>query len=375
MDSNLPERWLNPCTARVKLHKRFGTAVVVLPDGLKIDVATARTEYYDYPTALPTVEQSSIKKDLYRRDFTINTLAICLNARVFGELRDFYGGQRDLKERTIRVLHSLSFIEDPTRVFRAIRFELRFGFHLSKETVALIKGAAKMDLFHRLSGHRLLEELRLLCSESQPHSALHRLADLDLLRFIHSKLIWSSRLDQLLRGVEEALHWYRLLYLDRKMEAWLLYMIALLEVLPDHAVGEVMKRYPFSESEADRIKTARFEIGRISRLLSRQPAPRPADTYHALEGLPDEALLYLMAKSKSDSIKRQVSVFFTSYRHVQHSVTGDDLKAMGLKPGPQYKRILSRLLDARLNGEIKTEAEERELARRFVSMEKGVQSN
>ncbi|MGH7207545.1 MAG: hypothetical protein ACREI2_15205, partial [Nitrospiraceae bacterium] len=107
--------------AELKIHDRFGTAVIVFPDGFKLDVATARTEYYEYPAALPTVERSSIRKDLYRRDFTINTLAIRLNASHFGELIDFYGGQRDLKEKTIRVLHSLSFVEDPTRVFRAVR--------------------------------------------------------------------------------------------------------------------------------------------------------------------------------------------------------------------------------------------------------------
>jgi tRNA nucleotidyltransferase (CCA-adding enzyme) len=115
--------------ARVKAHERFGTAIVLLPDGFKLDVATARTEYYEYPTALPTVEQGSIKKDLYRRDFTINALAVRLNGKGFGDVLDFYGGQRDLNDKVVRVLHGLSFVEDPTRVFRAIRFETRFGFH------------------------------------------------------------------------------------------------------------------------------------------------------------------------------------------------------------------------------------------------------
>ncbi|MDZ4383153.1 MAG: CBS domain-containing protein, partial [Thermodesulfovibrionia bacterium] len=120
--------------AKVKTHQRFGTAVVIT-DTLKFDVATARTEYYESPGALPKVEMSSIKKDLYRRDFTINTLAIKLNPENFGQLIDFFGGQRDLKEKTIKILHNLSFIEDPTRAFRAIRFSERFGFKLSKHTI------------------------------------------------------------------------------------------------------------------------------------------------------------------------------------------------------------------------------------------------
>ena len=162
--------------AKVKVHERFGTAILMLADGFKLDVATARTEYYEYPTALPTVEQRSIKKDLYRRDFTINALAVRLNGKGFGDVLDFYGGQRDLNDKVIRVLHGLSFVEDPTRVFRAIRFESRFGFHLGKDTTALIAGAVKMNLFQRLSGHRLLEELKLLFGEREPKQAIKRLA-------------------------------------------------------------------------------------------------------------------------------------------------------------------------------------------------------
>lgn len=352
--------------ARVKVHERFGTAIVLLPDGFKLDIATARTEYYEFPTALPTVEQSSIKKDLYRRDFTINTLAVRLNSRRFGELIDFYGGQRDLKEGTIRVLHSLSLIEDPTRVFRAIRFEHRFGFSLGKETLALIKGAVKMELFQRLSGHRLIEELRLLFSERRPRAAVARLGELGLLRFIHPKLVWSSKLDGLLQGVEEAMDWYKLLFLDRKMEPWLPYLMALMEVLPDRAVIEVLKRFPFSETESERVKAARFKIKTAVRLLGKRPAPRPAETFRVLSGWTDEPLVYLMGMSKSETIKRQVSAFLTSYRQVSLSLSGTDLKAMGLKPGPQYKRILSKLLDARLNGEITSDIEEREMAVRLA---------
>ncbi len=351
---------------RVKAHERFGTAVVIWPDGFKVDVATARTEYYEYPTALPTVERSSIKKDLYRRDFTINTLAIRLNSRFFGQLIDFYGGQRDLKEKTIRVLHGLSFVEDPTRVFRAIRFELRFGFHVGKETLALIKGAVKMDLFHRLSGHRLLDELKLLFSEREPRRAVSRMAELDLLRFIHPKLVWSPRLEELLVGVEEALDWYRLLYLDRPMHSWLVCMMALLDVLPGRAVLDLLKRFPFTEQEAEKLKAARFALRGLLRRLAKQPPPRPAETLRLLTGLADETLIYIMAKDTSESVKRQISAYLTTYRHVKPLLTGRDLQAMGLKPGPLYRKILDALLDARLNGEVNTEAEERELAKRLA---------
>jgi len=356
--------------ARVTTHERFGTAVIVLPDGFKLDVATARTEYYEYPTALPTVEQSSIKKDLYRRDFTINALAVRLNAKGFAEVLDFYGGQRDLNDKVVRVLHGLSFIEDPTRVFRAVRFEVRFGFHLGRDTLALIGGAVKMNVFQRLSGHRLLEELRLLLSEREPKRAIARLDELDLLPCLHPKLQWSARLETLLNAIEEAVDWYRLLFLDRKTEVWLIYLMGLLEMLPERAVADVLKRLPFSEQETVKIKAGRGSHAVIRRLAKRPP-PKPADVYRLLCKLPDEALLMLMAKSKSESVKRQVSAFFTTAQHVKPMLTGSDLKAMGLKPGPQFKLILDRLLDARLNGEIKTESDERALVNRIATLETG----
>jgi tRNA nucleotidyltransferase (CCA-adding enzyme) len=352
--------------ARVKVHERFGTAILMLPDGFKLDVATARTEYYEYPTALPTVEQGSIKKDLYRRDFTINALAVRLNGKGFGEVLDFYGGQRDLNEKVIRVLHGLSFVEDPTRVFRAIRFEVRYGFHLGRDTTALIEGAVKMNLFQRLSGHRLFEELKLIFSEREPKRAVRRLADLSLLKFIHPKLAWSSRLETLLNGVDQAVDWYRLSYLDRKIDVWLVYLMALLEVLPERAVTEMLKRFPFSEPESTMLKMARVGCHTVLRRLVSQRPLKPAEVYHLLSGLSDETLLFLMAKSKGEIVKRQVSAFLTTYQHVKPILTGADLKAMGLKPGPRFKQILDRLLDAKLNGEVKTETEERQLIHRLI---------
>ncbi len=351
---------------RVTVHERFGTAMVLFPDGFKLDVATARTEYYEYPTALPTVEQSSIKKDLYRRDFTINTLAVRLNPLVFGQLLDFYGGQRDLKERIIRVLHSLSFVEDPTRVFRAIRFELRFGFRLGKETLALIKGAVKMELFHRLSGQRLLDELRCVFSERTPRHAVRRLADLDLLRFIHPKLVWSNRLDRRLIEVEEALDWYRLSCLDRALSRWLVYAMALAEVLPEPAVQDLLARFPVAERERRAITAARFTTRHVCRQLSRRSPLRPSETVRLLAGLSDEVLVFLLAKNASESAKRQIVAYLTTYRTIKPALTGTELKTLGVPAGPQYSKILTRLTQARLDGEVTSETEERELVKQIV---------
>jgi len=153
---------------RVTSHRKFGTAVLTLPDGFKLDVATARTEYYEYPAALPTVEHSSIRMDLYRRDFTINTLAVCLNPGRYGDLLDFFGGQRDLRDKTLRIIHNLSFVEDPTRILRAARFEVRLGFRLSRHAEQLTANAVQMGLLEKLAGVRLSTELQLILQEARP---------------------------------------------------------------------------------------------------------------------------------------------------------------------------------------------------------------
>lgn len=348
--------------ARVKVHERFGTATVTFPDGFKLDVATARTEYYEFPTALPTVEQSSIKKDLYRRDFTINTLAIRLNSHRFGELVDFYGGQRDLNEKCIRVLHSLSFIEDPTRVFRAIRFEQRLSFRLGKETVTLVKGAVKMDLFQRLSKARLLDELILLFSEKEPRKSLARMAELDLLKFIHPQLKWSPSLARLLKSIEESLKWHALLYLDRPIEPWVLYFMGLMETLPAKEAHGTLTRLRIPLRQAKKIHWIGRGSTTLLRRLNQKPDAKPSDTYRLLCELPDEVLVFLMAKTKSEIGKRKISAFLTHYLNVKPLLNGQDLKAMGLKPSPLFKQILDKLLDARLNGEVDTKEEERNLA-------------
>ncbi|HYL79904.1 MAG TPA: CBS domain-containing protein, partial [Candidatus Acidoferrum sp.] len=213
---------------KVTSHRRFGTAVVGLADGFKIDVATARTEYYEYPAALPTVEHSSIKMDLYRRDFTINTLAVCLNADRYGELLDFFAGQQDLREKALRIIHNLSFVEDPTRILRAVRFEVRFDFHLSRHAEQLIANAVQMGLLAKLSGARLYTELQLILQEARPLAILERLQELGVLTAIHPHLGVDATTARRFRRVGEVLTWYGLLYQGEQPTPWIVYLLTLL---------------------------------------------------------------------------------------------------------------------------------------------------
>jgi tRNA nucleotidyltransferase (CCA-adding enzyme) len=352
---------------RMKTHQKFGTAVVVLPKGLKLDIATARLEYYESPAAMPTVELSSIKKDLYRRDFTINTLAVRLNRKRFGELIDFFGGLRDVKEKTIRILHNLSFVEDPTRVFRAIRFEQRFDFQISKHTLNLIKTSVNMKLFNRLSGERIYAELMLMFSEAEPLKALKRMAGLDLLKFIHPGLKFTTDVERLCIGIGETLTWFRFLYLDIIVERWFLYFLGLLDKLKDEATEETLARLAAPRKVRDRVRTARARYRDVLYEFYRAPDLTPSRVYDLLRPLEIEAVLLMMAKAKQEAAKKYVSLYLTRLRNVKVTLSGDDLKTMGIPPGPRYKRILSRLLDAKLDRKVKNREEEIEFVKKMSS--------
>lgn len=352
---------------RMKSHLKFGTAVVVLPSGIKLDIATARLEYYESPAALPTVELSSIKKDLYRRDFTINTLAVRLNRTRFGELIDFFGGVRDIKERTIRILHNLSFVEDPTRVFRAIRFEQRFDFRISKHTMNLIRTAVKLELFHKLAGERIYGELVLMFGETDPLKVIRRMSELELLQFIHPALKYTDEIERLFKSVNETLTWYRLLYLDLAFERWLVYFLALLDKLKDQAVDEALERLSVPERIRDRIRRSRRCSREILYEFYRAPKLRASRIYDILRPIDIETLLFMMAKAKREGTKKYISQYLTRLMAVRVDLTGEDLKALGLPPGPRYREILLQLLHARLDGIVKDRDDEIDFVKKLAT--------
>jgi tRNA nucleotidyltransferase (CCA-adding enzyme) len=347
--------------ARVRSHQRFGTAVVIT-DFLKFDVATARTEYYETPAALPRVEMSSIKKDLYRRDFTINTMAIRLNPDGFGKLIDFFGGQRDIKEKTIRVLHNLSFIEDPTRAFRAIRFSERFGFKLSKHTTNLIKTAVRINLFDKLSGTRLYDELSLLFMETEPVKALKKLSELDLLKFIHPNIKITKGLEETFRAIEETISWFKLQFFEEEVNRAHLFLMALLDELKKQDRNRVLQRLFVPPGARDEMLNGIEQSKKALSELRGEPDNRRI--YYTLRPLSIQTILYTMAKARDERQKKAISIYLTTLRDISPSLTGDDLKKMGYKPGPLFKKILTALLEARLDGKIKNREEEIEFVRR-----------
>ena len=352
--------------ARIHAHEKFGTAVIIFPDGFKIDVASARLEYYQFPAALPVVEMSSIKLDLFRRDFTVNTLAIHLNPQRFGTLIDFFSGQKDIKEKVIRVLHNLSFVEDPTRVFRAIRFEQRFGFSIGKVTSGLIENAVKMGFFERLSGRRVFSELRQILEEENPTPAMIRLQEYRLLGAIHPRMAMDKEKIDLFNAVKKVLSWHDLLFLQEPYLGWAVYFLALLRNHDEKTCREICQRLEMSPKQRHLFIEERLAADGCLRRLERRPAPSNSALYGYLNPFGVELILYMMAATPREGVKRLISNYFTQLRYIKPFIRGKDLLKMGLTPGPIFKEILQAVLEARLNGKLKTKADELQFARAYI---------
>jgi len=359
---------------KVRSHKRFRTAVLIFPDGFKIDVATARLEYYESPGALPTVEQSSLKLDIYRRDFIINTLAVGLNPGGFGTLIDFFGGQRDIKEKKIRVLHNLSFIEDPTRAFRAVRFSVKFGFTIEPHTRNLIKKAVSLGVFSHLSGPRILEELRSILEEDTALKAIKGLKALNLLPLIHPGITLDSAREAFFERAREAIGWHRLLYTGEGAEGWLILFLVLTDCLGEAELHEVVKRLSITGRKTVETINSRGLFLKTLKGLSRRCPLKNSDLYRMLHPLPIEGILYIMSRTGEEEVRKGLSTYITRLRGLSTDLGGADLKAMGLKQGPEIGRVLANLLARRLDGKITSREEEVSFVRRYLKRRKRVEA-
>lgn len=368
---------------RVTSHSRFGTAkwhiaeirASLLKNTLRLDNAdlsdlpeyldfiSARTEFYDYPTALPTVERSSIKLDLHRRDFTINTLALRLDGRHYGDLYDYWGGYADLQRGLIRVLHSLSFVDDPTRMLRAVRFEQRFGFQIEDRTLQLMHEAR--DLLRQVSGDRLRHELELILAEEDPLPALQRLEELQLLESIHPDLHWNPQLNDPMHAALKA----PLESAWNLPETWggapirrmLAYLVWFLPLLAEKSANLAQRlRLPHHLREG--LKIGAELIPDLPGLLDCAPSRIVA----RLDGVPLPVIYALFLLDRTSEIAEVLSTYATRWRHIHPVTDGHTLRAMGVSPGPAYRRILWALRAAWLDGEIHSPEEERRLLEQLI---------
>jgi tRNA nucleotidyltransferase (CCA-adding enzyme) len=335
----------------IALMEKSGAASADLPGYL--DFVTARTEFYSHPTALPSVERGSIKLDLHRRDFTINTLAMRLDQPYRGQLLDYWGGGRDLREKKIRVLHSISFVDDPTRILRAIRLEQRLRFEIESRTLELLREA--VALLDRVSGERIRNELNAIFHEEEHERALERLEELDLLSAIHDGLVWDEWLQQR----------FRLVKTFSTPKAWeiddpadmihLIYSIWLIRLEP-RLIEAISKRLRFTGA----LRADILDAHRLCQFLCEMPENlRVSEIVERLDDCRERSLItaYLALEPGSEA-QDAMQTYLTKWRKVQPMTTGDDLRERGLPPGPRYREILWNLRAGWLDGEIANQTKE-----------------
>ncbi|MBE9128264.1 CBS domain-containing protein, partial [Coleofasciculus sp. LEGE 07081] len=352
---------------RLEVHGAFQTAALLwhndpVLDSLWIDIATARTEFYPYPAANPEVEASSIRQDLYRRDFTINAMAARLTGVRNEELPllDFFGGLLDLRSRQIRVLHANSFIEDPTRIYRAVRFAVRLGFEIEPQTEDYIHYALESGVYERSQvantrapalETRLKAELKYILTAPYWQRALQLLGSLEALRCLHPTLKLDKSLWWRVRLVDR---WLRRFDSDQSLKHWQMRLEVLIAHLPPAERGKVAKKLQLSADSIERLQ----QLGQVqAEVVEKLPHyQRPSEIFTLLHQYKLPTLV-LIAVQSPRAIRRKLWQYLTQWANVQAPLNGNDLKRLGYKPGPRYREILDALLVATLDGVIEDEGD------------------
>jgi tRNA nucleotidyltransferase (CCA-adding enzyme) len=342
---------------RARAHRKFGTAVVLYREDERVDVVTARTEFYDAPAALPSVEHATIREDLFRRDFTINAMAVSLKGEDFGRLVDPFGGRRDLEAKTIRILHNLSFIDDPTRIFRAIRYESRYGFRMDDHTQRLARGTIEMGLVGDLSSARLRDELVALLEEGDAGASILRLAELGAGAAIHPHLAADDEAVELLGRVRRLNEHY-----GTAVPSWRLAFAVLARRMPPDEVYAWLRRLKVQRRDLERVAAAVTVGPRIVERL-RGGSAEPADVVAAAEPYAPDAPLFAMAMEE----RPELDDYFRRLRNVQLEVSGSDLAELGLGESPEVGEILAELRRRKLNGQLDGRESELAAARELIT--------
>ena len=363
---------------RVLTHHRFGTAkwltadvdlnliydlskqihgdAARLPESL--DLITARTEFYEQPAALPTVESSSIKMDLHRRDFTINTLALRLDGDYFGQIYDYWGGLSDLRKGHIRVLHALSFVDDATRLLRAVRFEQRFNFQIEPRTLALLEES--LPLLSKLTGARIRHEINLILAEPKAAQMVERLATLGILKAIHRDLPWNETINNNLQSLDTD-HIDPIWSLPEEVDSLSLrqalsYLVWFGQLF-EPTLRSISSRLRFKAS----LKKLLLATSVINQGLPALTDAKPSDVVHLCEKAPRLALYAAYLVNPQEELRNLLRMYVKKWHAVEPDTTGDDLRKIGLRPSPAFGQILTTLRDAWLDGDIQNSQEEKVL--------------
>jgi len=347
---------------RIAVHQRFKTGTIVFPGGRKVDVATARREFYEFPVAQPEVTSDSLKHDLYRRDYTVNAMAITINPDEWGKLHDYFGGRRDLQKKTLNVLHNLSFVEDPTRVIRGVRLEQRLRFRIGPTSHRLLESCIRGGLIARLSGVRLRSELELILTERDPYPIVRRLSELGF---------WQNLNSGLHIGLECRKAFLRLSFFLKRMgrdlpdfgnSLWLAFLSALLMESENLAVAASISRLQLNREEGRIVRESLDGLRTVEQILGGRQEKSNSEIYKTLENVSFTVILFWAVATDRWRVRRRLLVYLMHLHRIEPMLTGRDLLDLGYRKGPLIGDILDGLKMARLEGAVETREEEVEWA-------------
>ncbi len=344
---NMAQQLADITHGKITTHPRFNTAKLQW-NKWSVDLATARSETYDKPGALPSVKPGSLASDLFRRDFTINTMAIELVPGGYGRLIDLYRGRNDLEHKLVRILHERSFTDDATRIWRGLRYEQRLDFQLEPDTLRLLK--RDIPMLDTISGDRIRYELECILREEYPEKVLRRAEELKALPKLHPALkgddwlaekFGQARFSNLpLPGLYIALLAYRLTSQENE---------------------DLISRLRLPKSPAQTLRDSNSLKAKLESLAD--PELAPSRIYRLLYGYSQSAITANDLVSSSPVVQQHIHLFLNKLRYVKPSLTGNDLQKMGITPGPRMKEILNLLHEARLDGKVTSKQGEEEMVK------------
>jgi len=363
------QKFASQINAKITVHEKFHTAYVYIDEDLQIDFVTARKEFYEFPGALPVIEIGTIKDDLFRRDFTINCIAMKLNGDEFGKVVDFYGGRRDLYDGVIRILYNLSFIEDPTRIIRAVRFEQRYGFLMDEKTEEFALKTVKSDVLDKLSIERINTEFFYILNEKNTVKMLQRLKELGLLQKVYPEMDLSDQLINLMENSDTQWEDFYIGLINKKnIDKILIYLLVLYSNMSVDKAHASVERMRLKREFKDEI--LRFIAVRDLNLpvLVAEGNLSNYDVYSMFTGLSLESL-YVISIMFDDRVRDVVLAYINNLSQIKTEITGKDIVKLGIEPGPEIKRILQAVLKEKINGKIITYDDEINFAKKLLEQE------
>ena len=339
--------------SNVQAHHQFKTATVTRHDGVKLDFVSARSETYPSPGALPSVEYGTITEDLRRRDFSINALAMRLQSNAFGELVDCTAGLQDLRAGRIRVLHAQSFIDDPTRIFRAIRYEGRYNFQIAESDQQRMLDAINRGVLNLISGQRIRNEIDHILSEEAAPQMINRMDEFDLFGTIHPTWKISPNFDVLWATAGQAIKWASTSLPNDPINTGAILWMTLLTAVD--SIEIISSRLGLENVLCTTLST-QAQLEHDLDILS--VASKPSEVYQLLNPYPLEPIVFaLMQPDQPDWRVEKMSNYLTHLRNVQPLVTGNNLIQQGLQPSQTFSDLLWKAFAAQLDGEVSTTQE------------------